>query len=564
MESLNIQRVSKRFHEMFESKLDTSDIGETDYHFETRALAAMALMMKCGLDEEQAASNITDGYHDLGIDAIFLDDPQRILYIVQSKWRNKGEGSINQEEMNTFVSGLKRVLHYELKGANGKIQDKQAEIDRALGGIGYSIEAIFIHTGSGMVNDYIMKPLQDLMETTNDDAGDILHFSQITFKEIYDYLAGAGIADSITIDDVVMNNWGKIEEPYLSYYGLIPAVAVGEWYSKYGNKLFAQNLRFYKGRTDVNEGIIKTLTQEPQNFVYYNNGIKLLCKRIIRKAKNSTNNQTGIFNLEGVSVINGAQTTGSIGRVYADDPSKLEHVQTMVQIIEMREMPDEIAKTITKLSNTQNRIENKDFAAQDPVQDRLRRELSFSHYQYLYKTGDDVNDSSTQISFDEAIISLACLSADVAYANMAKRNVGALSEDISKSPYKILFNGSTNAFELLNAVLVVREIEKQLQEFKETALGKKYATCVHGNRLIEHVILQDLKRRFDFTTKVVDMRELMGLISEELEVVVSSFSEELEGIYKESYPANVFKNMSKSKVLSEAASVAVRNVEAFV
>lgn len=84
------------------------------------------------------------------------------------------------------------------------------------------------------------------------------------------------------------------------------------------------------------------------------------------------------------------------------------------------------------------------------------------------------------------IVALACLWTDVSYANLAKRNVGALSDDITKTLYKALFNPSTNAFELINAVFVVREVEKQLQIFKESAFGKQYGARVHGNRLIEH------------------------------------------------------------------------------
>lgn len=557
MKSLNVQRISKRFREMYDTKIDLSDVGDKDNHFETRALAAVSIMMKCGLDEMQSASHVTDGYHDMGLDAIYLDETQKTLFLVQSKWRNDGEGSMSQEEMNTFVSGIKRILNFELDGANPKILAKKAEIEKALDGIGYRIEAVFIHTGNGTVNDFITRPMNELIDATNDDAGDILHFHQITFKEVYDYLAAFGVTEEIKIDDVVLSNWGKVDEPFLSYYGMVSAAAIGEWYSVFGNKLFAKNLRFYKGRTDVNDGIKKVLTNEPQNFVYYNNGLKLLCRKITRKAKNSTTNMTGIFTLEGVSLINGAQTTGSIGSVFSEDPSKLENAWVMVQMIDMSEMPEEIGKSITKLSNTQNRIDNKDFAAQDPTQERIRRELSFSHFQYLYKTGDEISDMSKQLSFDEALVALACLWDDVTYANMAKRNVGALSEDITKVPYKALFNPSTNAFELLNAVLVVREIERLLQSVKASASGKTYATCVHGNRLIEHVVLQEIKKNKSFSETLVDVSGISGTISALLDKIIPAISSELDATYADSYPANVFKNQTKSKCIAEAVKLII-------
>ncbi len=59
-------------------------------------------------------------------------------------------------------------------------------------------------------------------------------------------------------------------------------------------------------------------------------------------------------------------------------------------------------------------------------------------------------------------MALACLYADVSYAVIAKGNVGALSEDITKTPYKALVNRSTNSYVLLNSVLYMREAERYL------------------------------------------------------------------------------------------------------
>lgn len=351
-------------------------------------------------------------------------------------------------------------------------------------------------------------------------------------------------------------------ELFCRVLSIVSATAVGEWYSLFGNKLFAQNIRFYKGRTDVNDGIKKTLNREPQNFIFYNNGIKLLCKKITRKAKYSTSNETGIFTLEGVSLINGAQTTGSIGSIFIEDPTKLENAKVMIQLIDMSEMPQEIGKSITKLSNTQNRIENKDFAAQDPTQERIKRDLSFSHFEYLYKTGDEITDNTKQISFDEAIVALACLWSDPTYTNFAKRNVGILSDDITKAPYKALFNPSTNAFELLNAVLIVRDIEKRLQVVKAAATGKMYATCVHGNRLIEHIVLQEIRKKSTFSEAIIDVSAMNEEINSLLEKIIPVISNELDTTYVDSYPANVFKNQSKSKTIVEAIKSVISETEA--
>ena len=61
-------------------------------------------------------------------------------------------------------------------------------------------------------------------------------------------------------------------------------------------------------------------------------------------------------------------------------------------MMDLSSVDSETTTQITRLSNTQNRIENKDFAALDPEQDRLRTELTFTHYLYLYKSDDKITN----------------------------------------------------------------------------------------------------------------------------------------------------------------------------
>ena len=100
-----------------------------------------------------------------------------------------------------------------------------------------------------------------------------------------------------------------------------------------------------------------------------------------------------------------------------------------------------------------------------------------------------------QISFDEAIVSLACLNNDISYAVTAKRNVGALSEDITKVPYKVLFNHSTNSNVLLNSILCMRAVEKYLQVKKEHSNNnRERLACIHANRFFCILFYRRLKK----------------------------------------------------------------------
>lgn len=539
-------RITKRLTEMFSGKIDLSDLKKPDEsNFKTRTLAALALMMKCGINEESSCAHITDGYHDMGIDAIILDEQQKQLFLVQSKWRESGQGTISQEEMQSFLEGVRRIINLDYDGANSRIKAMKPDIDRALYGFDYQIHPVFIHTGNATTDDYALRPIRDLISAVNDENSTLVVYDEISCSDIYTFLAQGQESEEINLDDVILNNWGKTDEPFVSYYGTISASTIGKWYCEHGNRLFAKNIRYYKGKTDVNDGIKRVLLQEPEHFFYYNNGIKLLCKKIHRKAIEATKTVTGLFRLDGVSLVNGAQTAGSIGNVFREDPDAVSKAIVMIQIIDLSSASPEMATQITKLSNTQNRIENRDFAALDPVQDKIRQELSFSHFVYLYKDGDVVSNPENELSIDEATVALACLHPDITLATLAKRNVGALTEDITKPPYKILFNSGTNSFELLNSVLAVRIVESELNKLRASLLGRDKLVSVHGNRFIAYCVLQQVKNHKDFSTGVIPAEDLMREVSSLVTDLVSRIAAEINTKFPDAYPASIFKNSAK-------------------
>lgn len=553
MPNLKMIRIQSKLDELFTNMIDLSDAPndeERQNKYYTRAIAALAVVMRCGIDFDTAAKTITDGYHDIGIDAVYNDSVQKKLILVQSKWRKDGNGSISQEEANTFIAGIKRAINLDFDGCNEKLSAKQPEITAAIRDMDYQIEMIFCHTGSQNMNDYALRPINELLEKVNeDDATELLVFVESKLQDIYDYLANGQNGDNILLDDVLLNNWGTIDAPYKAYYGTIPVAAIGEWFKQYGNRLFAKNIRYYKGSTEVNQGIKEVLKNEPDKFFYYNNGIKVLCKKITKKAAYSTDRNTGLFALEGVSLVNGAQTTGTIGALYAESPELLSSACVYIQIIDLGEANEEQAMQITKLSNTQNKIESKDFASLDPNQERLRMELSLGGIQYLYKAGAKVDLPERQISLDEAIVAQACSLDDLTITALAKRNVGALTENIEKAPYKLLFNDSTNSFSLHNNVQTLRAVDHCISKNETTVTGRKRLVLVHGNRYLLHIILGRIQQTEGFTTRYIDATETATMVSDIFTEVWENVYNSMEKHFADSYPAHIFKNVGRLRTL---------------
>ena len=555
MPNLNLIRVKSKLHELFNEKIDVSDVqnsDEVENKFYTRALAAIAVVMSCGVDYGLASQSVTDDYHDMGIDAIYNDTVQKKLILVQSKWRKDGTGSVSQEEAHTFAEGIDRIINLELQGCNRKIAAKQPEIEAVIHDMDYQIESIFCHTGSQRMDAYALRLINSLLERTNiSGSNELLTFSEVKLQEIYQFLANGQNSDNITLNDVVLTNWGMVETPFKAYYGAVSVSAIGEWYNQYGNRLFAKNIRYYKGSTEVNQGIKDVLKNEPENFFYYNNGIKLLCKKITRKLLHGTTREMGLFVLEGVSLVNGAQTTGTIGTLFAESPEILTTANVLVQIIDLGDSDETQATQITKLSNTQNRIDGKDFASLDPNQEKLRMELSFAGIQYLYKSGSKLDDPEHQITLDETIVSQACLSEDLSIVAVAKGNIGALTENIAKAPYKLLFNSGTNSFSMYNGVQVLRAVDRLLKQYESTTTGRKRLVLIHGNRFLLHRILQKIKDSDGFGDKYLSNERINALVVEHFQEQWDSVFSAMETKFPDSYPSYLFRNVGRLKEISE-------------
>ena len=553
MPNLKMLRVQAKLDELFENKIDLSDatsLEEQSNKYYTRSIAALALIMRCGMDYDVAAQSVTDGYHDMGVDAVYNDTKQKKLLLVQSKWHKDGSGGISQEETGTFVRGIKRIINLDFNGCNQKLDAKKQEITNAIRDMDYQIEVIFCHTGSQSIGDYAYRPINELLGQVNeDDSTDLLTFVESKLQDIYEYLANGQNSDNIVLDDVLLSDWGVVNSPFRAYYGTIPVSAVGEWYNQYGNKLFAKNIRYYKGSTEVNQGIKEVLKKSPDKFFYYNNGVKILCKKIIKKAAYSTGRDIGLFALEGVSLVNGAQTTGVIGTVFAENSELISSAKIFIQMIDLGDSNEEQATQITKLSNTQNRIDGKDFASLDPNQERLRMELSLGGIQYLYKSGAKIEDPERQISLDETIVSQACALSDLSVVALVKRNVGALTENIEKPPYKLLFNGATNSFSLYNGVQVLRSVEGCIAQNELEATGRKRLVLVHGKRFLLHLIFERVKNIDGFNTQYYTKDDINSIVSPMFLELWDSTYNSMEEHFPEAYPAHIFKNVGRLKEL---------------
>ena len=107
--------------------------------------------------------------------------------------------------------------------------------------------------------------------------------------------------------------------------------------------IFDDNVRDYQGETDVNQEMEATLSANPVNFVLFNNGITIVCDKLVSK-----NRELIIKNPQ---IVNGCQTCNSLYKVKRKG-NDLSQVQVIVKVIEATK--PEVTQGIVKGTNRQN------------------------------------------------------------------------------------------------------------------------------------------------------------------------------------------------------------------
>jgi hypothetical protein len=183
-------------------------------------------------------------------------------------------------------------------------------------------------------------------------------------------------------------------------YGQVSASDVARWYKSHGNHLFAGNIRSFLGSSEVNSAIAETIKSNSNYFWYYNNGITVISEEMKRQAVGGSDRTIGVFDCKNIKIVNGAQTVGTIGRTLDLDESP---AFLQARIIVVDDPESLLGKQITRASNTQNKIDARNFVAPDSEQERIRTELLIDKINYEYREGEPLESTVDGFEFIEAV-----------------------------------------------------------------------------------------------------------------------------------------------------------------
>ncbi|UAJ73016.1 AIPR family protein [Synechocystis sp. PCC 7339] len=309
---------------------------------------------------------------------------------------------------------------------------------------------------------------------------------------------------SLTISEGFSIKAGEWE----AFVTCIPIAWLHEQFQTYKDNLFSANVRGYLGRTknhkNINNGIRLTALENPENFWVFNNGITVLVHDFKEIQDDSTSLKKLIIN--GLSIVNGAQTTGAIGNL-DNEPEETGFVQ-----IRFIKCPSkDTVKKIIEFNNRQNEIEPSDYRSNDHIQKRLRQEFeSIPNTTYYGRRGgsEDIirrpnRGTNIFLSLDTVAQSLASFHQDPVIAYNNKADIWLKDELYSR-----YFCDLTSAKHILFAFSLLRAVENK----KDALKNKKVLAPLIG---IEEEQLSFLTKRGSHFLLVAAIAKCLEILLEE-------------------------------------------------
>jgi hypothetical protein len=172
----------------------------------------------------------------------------------------------------------------------------------------------------------------------------------------------------------------QYEGRFQSYIFVLKPKTIHALFNKYRFNLFFKNVRNPLKKSIYNEKIVETLLKQPDSFWYFNNGITGITSQMPTIGKNAKK-----FTIEGLQVINGAQTVYSIYEAYekaSPAQRKMMDTDARVSFRLIRSSDERFNQEITRYTNSQNQILDRDFVANDDIQQRLQDESFQTNFWY--------------------------------------------------------------------------------------------------------------------------------------------------------------------------------------
>ncbi|MGW3100215.1 AIPR family protein [Streptomyces sp. NPDC001102] len=552
---LELHQMRSALTQAYRGLIDESDLKrnsdlERERAFLSRAVAATAIRRVTGWEFWRCAEAVIDGSDDNGIDAVAVTDGSQI-WLVQAKWSEKGTAGFHTDAARAFIDGLRLLENRQFAAFNENLQPFTALLDSALGDPNLKLNLIIALVG----NDPLSLHTTAILDRASEDHyghGPMLDYTVMTTTELLQQLREDRMPDPV---DITLNmvKWLRRDLPFPSYQGSLSARDVARIFEKCGARLFSKNIRQSLGLTRINVGIERTLTDEPENFWYFNNGITILCNRVepFYPGRRHPDHPV-VLKLTHATVVNGAQTVTSIHRAMKRTPETAAEADVSVRVIALGDDYAEYANRIAETTNTQNDVYRQDFISLDEKQALIRQDFDLTLGKtYVYKRGEVEPVPDAGCSVVQVAVALACASRTPELSVRAKRNTELLWESGDHGAYQRLFGEVPNATRIWRCVQIQREAVKALDALRGHLEGRAHAAAQHGDMLIAHMVFHLLDLA-DIDELSFSIESALAAIPELVETILHWLVFRIDQSYgSNSFLMSTFTNEARCRELAE-------------
>lgn len=339
-----------------------------------------------------------DGSGDGGIDLAYLErgesDGENISgdtwYLVQSKYGSSFQGTSTLLQDGQKVIDTLDVGRERLSEVAGSVTERVRQFLRKADASGGGDRLLLVFATELPLNESQRRALDDVRSVGRERLGSVFDVESISIENIYlNQFEDPTTAVSPPIHvplEATMANSGKD-----LMVGSIPLLKLYDFLKAYRaqtenlDQLYEKNVRrFLGGRGKVNKGMQATLQQDPAQFGLYNNGITIVVNHFETIAPNT-------YMLTEPYIVNGCQTTRTLWEIFrqklesggkGSDPklddwtNKAKDGVVVAKVVKVGNVGEQLLQNITRYTNSQNAVRDKDFVTLDEGFQRWKLEMA--------------------------------------------------------------------------------------------------------------------------------------------------------------------------------------------
>lgn len=383
-------------------KADKNNIDKVN-EARSKAFIHLFLKVKCGMINFDERHNfITDGTQDGGVDAYHIDQENKKILFIQSKFRtNQNNFEKKKITANDLVSmEIQRILKGEKTDSrNVEFSEKIKKFQGEWSKIGDQAHYKYYVVILGNLENYSEEQIKRIIDNS--------YYEIFDFKRSYNELVFPLCAGTyydpkeikITID-LTSKEQSTLKQQISTNLGdfpirvlFVPTKEIGRIMAKYKNSILKYNPRNFLSlsTSKVNKKIKESIVNARANdFAIYNNGITMIADTFELSESTGTKN-VGQVIMTDPQIINGGQTAYVLSKIYEDqknnDYSIFDGKEVMLKVIILSndtEINADFIEQISNATNQQTRVEEADRRSNDKIQTVLEKEI-FDTFGFFYE-----------------------------------------------------------------------------------------------------------------------------------------------------------------------------------